>query len=115
MFYSINNKEVIFFKYIIISPSNQKKRITIIFYNLYYLLNLEVFIWKIKKEKRLKGFLRNFTKKYNITQLVYVEEFQNVNEAIHREKCIKKWNRAWKLRLIGEQNPDWRDLYEDLI
>ena len=68
---------------------------------------------RIHQHKR--KLIDGFTKKYNITQLVYVEEFQNVNEAIHREKCIKKWNRAWKLRLIGEQNPDWRDLYEDLI
>ncbi len=60
-------------------------------------------------------FIGNFTKKYNVIQLVYVEEFQNVNEAIYREKCIKKWNREWKLRLIEEQNPHWRDLYEDII
>ncbi|MEA0970596.1 GIY-YIG nuclease family protein [Candidatus Megaera venefica] len=53
-----------------------------------------------------------FTKKYNINQLIYIEEFQDIIEAIHREKCLKKWNRAWKLRLIEEQNPDWRDLYE---
>ena len=53
-----------------------------------------------------------FTKKYNINQLIYIEEFQDITEAIHREKCLKKWNRAWKLRLIEEQNPDWRDLYE---
>ncbi len=60
-------------------------------------------------------FIGNFIKKYNVIQLVYVEEFQNVNEAIYREKCIKKWNREWKLRLIEEQNPHWRDLYEDII
>ena len=46
--------------------------------------------------------------------LVYVEEFNNINEAIHREKCIKKWNRKWKLRLIEEQNHDWKDLYENI-
>ncbi len=60
------------------------------------------------KEKLTDGF----TKKYNINQLIYIEEFQDITEAIHREKCLKKWNRAWKLRLIEEQNPDWRDLYE---
>ncbi|WP_395947382.1 GIY-YIG nuclease family protein [Caedibacter taeniospiralis] len=63
------------------------------------------------KEKLIEGF----TKKYNITQLVYAEEFQDINDAIHREKCIKKWNRAWKLKLIEEQNPDWRDLYEGML
>ncbi|MFN5382508.1 MAG: GIY-YIG nuclease family protein [Alphaproteobacteria bacterium] len=63
------------------------------------------------KEKLIAGF----TKKYNITYLVYAEEFQDINDAIRREKCIKKWNRAWKLKLIEEQNPDWRDLYENII
>jgi putative endonuclease len=42
------------------------------------------------KEKSIEGF----TKKYNVTHLVYAEEFQDINDAIHREKCIKKWNRA---------------------
>lgn len=56
-----------------------------------------------------------FTKKYNVTQLVYVEEFPTINEAIHREKCIKKWNRSWRLRLIEEQNPNWSDLYENIL
>ncbi len=63
------------------------------------------------KEKLIEGF----TKKYNITQLVYAEEFQNINDAIHKEKCIKKWNRSWKLKLIEEQNPDWKDLYEYIL
>jgi putative endonuclease len=56
-----------------------------------------------------------FTKKYSVTQLVYLEEFSDVNEAIHREKCLKKWNREWKLRLIEKQNPNWRDLYEEIL
>jgi putative endonuclease len=60
-------------------------------------------------------FIGSFTEKYKVIQLVYVEEFQNANEAIYREKCIKKWNREWKLRLIEEQNPHWKDLYEDII
>lgn len=63
------------------------------------------------KEKLIDGF----TKKYNVTQLMYVEEFQDVADAIRREKSIKKWNREWKTRLIEEQNPNWRDLYEDAI
>jgi len=54
-----------------------------------------------------------FTKKYNVNQLVYVEEFNDIHQAISREKCIKKWNRAWKLSLIESYNPGWRDLYED--
>ncbi|MGL5720316.1 MAG: GIY-YIG nuclease family protein [Alphaproteobacteria bacterium] len=58
-----------------------------------------------------ESLIEGFTKKYATAHLVYVEEFQGINDAIYREKCIKKWNRAWKLRLIEEQNPDWRDLY----
>ena len=59
------------------------------------------------KAKSVDGF----SKKYNVTMLVYTEEHNNINEALHREKSIKKWNRKWKLRLIEEQNPDWRDLF----
>ena len=63
------------------------------------------------KQKLIEGF----TKKYNVTQLVYAEEFQDINDALHREKCIKKWNRAWKLNMIQKQNPDWEDLYTNLL
>jgi putative endonuclease len=58
------------------------------------------------KEKVISGF----TKKYNITQLVHVETFHYVNDALHREKCLKKWNREWKLKLIEKHNPEWKDL-----
>lgn len=68
---------------------------------------------RIDEHKR--KLVDGFTKEYNISQLVYVEEFKNVNEAIDREKCIKKWNRAWKLRLMENQNPDWIDLYEYIV
>jgi putative endonuclease len=63
------------------------------------------------KQKLIKGF----TERYNITQLVYMEESNDINRAIHREKCIKEWKRAWKLQLIEEKNPNWKDLYEDLF
>lgn len=63
------------------------------------------------KEKLVDGF----TKKYNVIQLIHAEEFVDINEAIHREKCIKKWNRQWKIRLIEESNPDWKDLYENAV
>ena len=56
------------------------------------------------------GIFEGFTKKYKIHHLVYAEEFQNIGDAIHREKCIKKWNRAWKLNLIEQLNPQWKDL-----
>lgn len=54
-------------------------------------------------------------KDIHVGLLVYIEEFNNVREAIHREKSIKKWNRSWKLDLIEEQNPNWIDLYKDII
>lgn len=56
-----------------------------------------------------------FTKKYGVHKLVYFEEFQNINDAISREKRIKKWNRQWKLELIEKMNPDWKDLYWDIV
>ena len=52
-----------------------------------------------------------FTKKYDVERLVYFEQFSDVESAIHREKRIKKWNRAWKIRLIEQANPNWDDLY----
>ena len=63
------------------------------------------------KNKRVKGF----TEKYEINKLVYMELYNDVKEAIHREKCLKKWNRAWKIRLIEETNSGWKDLSEGLI
>ncbi len=61
------------------------------------------------KQKLIKGF----TQRYDISILVYYEEHRNVNSAIPREKQLKKWNRAWKLRLIEKYNPHWQDLYQD--
>ena len=56
-----------------------------------------------------------FTKKYNVHELVYYELHGDVVAAITREKQLKKWKRAWKLKLIEEQNPDWRDLWPDIL
>ena len=58
----------------------------------------------------LAGIGSKFTKKYNTTMLVHIEEFSDIRDAIAREKAMKKWNRRWKLRLIEETNPDWTDL-----
>ena len=55
-----------------------------------------------------------FTKKYVVTRLVWYELHGTMEEALLREKRIKKWNRAWKIRLIDEYNPSWRDLWPDL-
>ncbi len=58
------------------------------------------------KNKLVKGF----TNRYNVDKLVYFEQYSNVNEAIKREKQLKKWNRQWKIDLIKENNPKWNDL-----
>ena len=55
-----------------------------------------------------------FTKKYNLTELVYFEEFQYINDAIAREKQLKRWHRNWKINLIEESNPKWENLYQHL-
>ena len=55
-----------------------------------------------------------FAAKYGIYRLVYVEFHDEIDNAILREKRIKKWRRAWKIALIEESNPDWRDLFFEL-
>ena len=66
-------------------------------------------IWKHRNEPE------GFVKSYRIRLLVHAEEFPTIDEAIAREKAIKKWNRAWKLALIERYNPSWDDLFEHLI
>jgi putative endonuclease len=55
-----------------------------------------------------------FTKRYGIHRLVHFEQFRSMVEAIEREKELKKWRRAWKIALVDEANPDWRDLWLEL-
>ena len=59
--------------------------------------------------------LEGFTKRYEVHRLVYYELHGDMETAIRREKQMKKWNRAWKLELIEKQNPDWRDLWEEIL
>jgi putative endonuclease len=61
-------------------------------------------------EHRTKA-VQGFTSKYNVTRLVYFEEFSDAYSAITREKQMKKWRRAWKVELIERSNPDWSDLF----
>jgi putative endonuclease len=62
-----------------------------------------------------KNALPGFTSRYNVQALVWYESYNNdINEAITREKQLKKWERAWKLKLIEDSNPIWQDLYFDL-
>lgn len=56
------------------------------------------------------GLLDGFTKTYDVTRLVYVEQHDRIDEAIEREKQLKSWNRAWKVELIESNNPEWVDL-----
>ena len=62
-----------------------------------------------------QNLVDGFSKKYSIHNLVYYEHYSEAQEAIMREKQIKKWNRKWKLRLIEEKNPGWKDLYDEII
>ena len=55
-----------------------------------------------------------FARKYSCTMLIYAEQHSRIEEAIAREKAIKAWQRLWKLRLIHEQNPEWKDLSDML-
>ena len=52
-----------------------------------------------------------FTKRYGVHRLVWYETYESIEDAIRREKMMKKWRRDWKTRLIEEMNPDWSDLY----
>ncbi|OJW50579.1 MAG: hypothetical protein BGO67_05755 [Alphaproteobacteria bacterium 41-28] len=62
------------------------------------------------KEKMFGGF----TDKYNVNLLVYYEVYDDILDAIAREKRLKRWRRSWKLELIEKMNPQWDDLYEHL-
>jgi putative endonuclease len=64
-------------------------------------------------EHRL-GLLEGFTKKYEVHRLVYFEQFEDVENAIRREKRLNKWSRAWKISLIEKDNPNWIDLYPQI-
>jgi putative endonuclease len=55
-----------------------------------------------------------FTRKYGVDRLVYFECYEDVEQAIHREKRLKKWPREWKIKLLEEKNPDWIDLYPEI-
>ena len=61
-----------------------------------------------------EGTFGGFTKEYNVKRLVWFEHHGSMEEAIQREKRIKKWRRAWKIELIEAENPRWLDLAEQL-
>jgi len=66
-------------------------------------------------EHKEKVYPSSFTSKYNCNKLVYYESFTSIEEAILREKQLKKWNRAWKIQLVEKFNKDWVDLTNEII
>ncbi len=60
-----------------------------------------------------EGVIEGFTKRYGLKRLVWYEPHDDIRTAIQREKTMKHWPRAWKVRLILDMNPAWRDLYEE--
>ena len=67
-------------------------------------------VWEHKND-----LIDGFTKRYSVHTLVYAEHHATMADAIFREKCIKKWLRAWKIELIEQVNPDWADLSAEII
>ena len=67
--------------------------------------------FNLKLENKI---IEGFTSKYNVNKLVYFEHFTNINDAILREKRIKKWKREYKNNLIVTLNPEWKDLYDEI-
>ena len=72
--------------------------------------NLARRVWEHRE-----GVADRFTKRYGLKRLVYAEPHDDIRAAIRREKSIKKWPRAWKVRLIHEANAEWADLYDQLV
>ena len=72
--------------------------------------NLVKRLWE-HKNKLVDGF----TRKYGVTTLVYFEQYSDPLNAVRREKRLKKYKRKWKLELIEKHNPEWKDLYYELI
>jgi putative endonuclease len=72
--------------------------------------NLLKRVWEHKH-----NVVEGFTQKHGVHSLVWYEIHDTMDTAIQREKAIKNWNRDWKLKTIEEMNPQWRDLYSDLL
>jgi putative endonuclease len=60
------------------------------------------------------GIIRGFTEKYAVKLLVWYEQHETRESAFQRERQMKKWNRAWKLKLFEEMNPSWHDLFDNV-
>ena len=76
------------------------------------------YVYLLASQKRgtlYTGVTGGFTQQYGVKTLVYVETHDDIEMAIAREKRIKRWRPAWKFDLIEKDNPDWRDLFDDLM
>jgi putative endonuclease len=62
-----------------------------------------------------EGLVDGFTKRYGVKRLVYFERHDDIEAAILREKQVKEWKRAWRVRLILKDNPEWEDLYDRIV
>lgn len=60
-------------------------------------------------------FVSGFTKQYGVHTLVHYEQFEDIQDALAREKQLKKWERAWKIKLIEKENKEWQDLFDELV
>ena len=67
-------------------------------------------VWQHKND-----LVEGFTKRYRVHTLVWYEVHETMEHAIAREKAIKEWRRAWKLKIIEDMNPTWRDQYDDIV
>jgi putative endonuclease len=67
-------------------------------------------VWEHKNE-----FVEGFTKRYRVHTLVWYEAHETMESAIAREKVLKNWKRAWKLELIEQSNPGWKDRYDEVV
>ncbi len=67
-----------------------------------------------RAQEHREGLVEGFTKRYGLKRLVYAERHEDIRGAIRREKTVKHWARAWKVRLIVAGNPDWDDLWDTL-
>lgn len=72
--------------------------------------NLPQRVWQHKND-----LVEGFTRRYGVHALVWYEVHETMEIAIAREKTIKEWQRQWKIDLIEAMNPEWRDLYEDIL
>ncbi|MDE2991543.1 MAG: GIY-YIG nuclease family protein [Chloroflexota bacterium] len=72
--------------------------------------NLVQRVWQHKHD-----VVDGFTSQYGVHRLVWYEQHETMASAIARERALKEWRRAWKLVLIEESNPEWRDLYEEIV